>query len=261
MVSLTHESNRDKMPTFATILHYRNYLVGGVFAIIFLWENIIPQRKFSNIFLHNLKNFGYGAINLTISFGGGYYFSKYLDWSHVHNKFSICFASYKWQVIISILCADILMYWWHRFNHTIYFLWKFHALHHQDEAMNSTTAVRFHIIELLFSFIFRAVFYPLLGIDSTILLLFSTLHFMMIVFHHSNVYITDKIDLIIRLFITSPGMHRIHHSNKWQETNSNYTSILSCWDWIFRTYVKKSEKDIQFGIPANLETLRNKKGV
>ena len=175
----------------------------------------------------------------------------YLDWctTKFHGLLYQFNASFLFITILAFIISDILMYWWHRFNHTISFLWRFHSFHHLDMKMNSTTSVRFHLVELLFSFIFRMIWYPLFGISSLMVIIFSTVHFSMIIFHHSNIRISPWADKIVRLVITSPGMHRIHHSNRWEETNSNYTSILSCWDWVFGTYVHSSKGEIVFGVP------------
>jgi sterol desaturase/sphingolipid hydroxylase (fatty acid hydroxylase superfamily) len=232
------------------IEEYRIYIIATFFALIFIWENILPQRRFAKLFKHNLFNFGIGAVNLLLTFFGGLYFAKYLDWFQL-NGIGLLFNIFPaFAFALSLIIADILMYWWHRFNHTIPFLWRFHSFHHLDSEMNATTAIRFHAVELFFSFIFRMVFYPIFGISNSAVLVFSTIHFSMIIFHHSNIYLHEKIDKIVRLFIASPGMHRIHHSNKWQETNSNYTSILSCWDWIFGSYVRKPGEEIVFGVPT-----------
>ena len=240
------------MHIFDLIKQYRAILVGMVFCFIFLWENIFPQKKIIGNFNHNIINLGYGAINIIVSFGGGYFFSKYLDWIQQNHFGILTFIPGTWSMIAGLLMADILMYWWHRMNHGNSFLWQFHSLHHEDGQMNSTTAIRFHVMELILSFLFRIIFYSLFGINSMMLLIFSTIHFIMIVFHHSNIYISKRIDHIIRIFVTSPLMHRIHHSDKWEETNSNYTSILSCWDWVFRSYVPHAKEEINFGVPKDI---------
>ena len=49
------------------------------------------------------------------------------------------------KFIISFLILDIALYWWHRFNHTNQFLWKFHFVHHVDTHMDVGTSLRFHI--------------------------------------------------------------------------------------------------------------------
>ena len=233
------------------IISNQKYILGLVFVLIFTWENLLPQRIFSGLAKHNIKNFIIGAVNLVISFIGGVYFSKYLDWFSIKHPglLNLMNVSATIKMVLAILIADILMYWWHRLNHTIAFLWLFHSFHHLDLQMNSTTAIRFHLIELVLSFLFRMVWYPLLGINSLMVIIFSTIHFSMIIFHHSNIRLPLYADKLIRLFITSPGMHRIHHSNRWEETNSNYTSILSCWDWVFGSYVSDPVSDIKFGVP------------
>ncbi len=235
------------------IKNYQTFILATVFALIFVSEHLVPQRKIRHVLKHDLINFFFGAINVVISFSAGFYFSKYLNWAEA-KKFGLLIKfpiDPVLKLATVLIIADILMYWWHRFNHVIPFLWRFHSFHHKDEQMNSTTGIRFHVIELFISFIFRMFFYPLIGITGFEVIIFSTVHFSMILFHHSNISITDKIDKLVRIFITSPGMHRIHHSNKLEETNSNYTSILSCWDWVFGSYVKKSKEEIIFGIPGS----------
>lgn len=232
------------------IILYQKYILAFVFLLIFIWENILPQRYFSGLAKHNNRNFLIGGVNLLLTFVLGIYFSQYLDWYHTQHNGLIQHlpVSAVFKVIIALLISDIIMYWWHRLNH-VTFLWRFHSFHHQDLQMNSTTGMRFHVVELGLSFVFRMILYPLFGITSLLVILFSTIHFSMIIFHHSNIKISPKLDKVVRLFITSPGMHRIHHSNKWEETNSNYTSILSCWDWVFGSYVHKAKEEIHFGIP------------
>ena len=236
------------------IIVNQKYILAIVFVLIYAWENLSPQKQFTGVVKHNLQNVIIGAINLVITFFGGLYFAKYLDWCELH-KFGLLFfvsASFPVKALLAFIIADIIMYWWHRLNHRISFLWRFHSFHHLDLQMNSTTAIRFHVFELLLSFIFRMLLYPLFGINSVMVIIFSTIHFTMIIFHHSNIRITHSADKFVRLFITSPEMHRIHHSDRWEETNSNYTSILSCWDWIFGSYVHKPKGEIVFGVPDTI---------
>ena len=140
------------------------------------------------------------------------------------------------------------MYWWHRINHEWSFLWYFHKFHHVDTKLNSTTALRFHTGELLLSYVTKIIAFSLLGISLTAVLVHSVLLFPIIVFHHSNLKISERWDLFFRRFIVTPRMHRIHHSVIKSETNSNYSSVLPYWDMLFRSYVKKPSKEIEFGV-------------
>jgi sterol desaturase/sphingolipid hydroxylase (fatty acid hydroxylase superfamily) len=44
-------------------------------------------------------------------------------------------------------------------------------------------------------------------------------------------------------------MHKVHHSDKVAETNSNYTSLLSIWDRIFGSFrLRKDLESIRLGL-------------
>ena len=140
------------------------------------------------------------------------------------------------------------MYWWHRFNHTVGFLWRFHKFHHKDLLMNTTTAIRFHTVELFLSVVMKSIVFVLAGFNFLPVLIYELFFFTAIVIHHSNIRITDQLDMLYRKLFSSPLMHRIHHSNKQKETDTNYGSVFSFWDRIFKTYLKKTETPIVFGV-------------
>ena len=60
-------------------------------------------------------------------------------------------------------------------------------------------------------------------------------------FNHSNIRIPASIDRLLRYFIVTPDMHRVHHSVIKVETNSNYGFNIPWWDYIFRTYRPQSK--------------------
>jgi sterol desaturase/sphingolipid hydroxylase (fatty acid hydroxylase superfamily) len=114
--------------------------------------------------------------------------------------------------------------------------------------MNSTTAVRFHTGELLLSYAVKFVVFPLLGFNVASVILHAIVLFPVIVFHHSNVYISKKADNFFRLLFVTPHLHRIHHSRIINETNSNYGSVFPYWDKLFRSYISKPAMPIEFGV-------------
>ena len=119
--------------------------------------------------------------------------------------------------------------------------------------MNTTTALRFHAIELLFSVVYKSALLLLMGLSFLPVLIYEALFFLAIVIHHSNISITEPMDMLYRKLFSSPLMHRIHHSNKQKETDSNYGSVFSFWDRIFNTYIKKAEAPVIFGIDEKQE--------
>ncbi|MGH9837594.1 MAG: sterol desaturase family protein [Blastocatellia bacterium] len=149
----------------------------------------------------------------------------------------------------AILLFDAWMYLWHRANHELDFLWRFHRVHHSDSEMDATTAVRFHTGEILISSALRLAVIPLLGITIHQLLIYEMLLLPVILFHHSNVRVPERLDRWLRLVIVTPAIHRVHHSRLRIETDSNYSSVFSFWDRIAGTFrLRRDGQPVNFGL-------------
>lgn len=138
-------------------------------------------------------------------------------------------------LIADILVLDMLIYWWHRLNHEIPFLWRFHEVHHLDEFLDVSSAVRFHFGEVLLSAGARAVVIILLGIPFTSVIIFETLVILSALFHHSNLRLGAKLEAALARVIVTPSIHWIHHHAIRADTDSNYATIFSWWDLVFRS--------------------------
>jgi len=150
---------------------------------------------------------------------------------------------------------DIWMYWWHWANHHVRWLWRFHRAHHADTEMDTTTALRFHPGELLLSTFFRLPVVMLIGMSAAQLLLFELLLNLSTLFHHSNLAVPEKWDRVLRTVMVTPNMHRVHHSVDRCETNSNFTSLLSIWDRVFRSFRTRTDAHaITLGLHSFRET-------
>src|SRR5204862_232064 len=51
------------------------------------------------------------------------------------------------RVALGFLLLDYTLYLWHRLNHHVPQLWRFHAVHHIDLDLDTTTGLRFHFGE------------------------------------------------------------------------------------------------------------------
>jgi sterol desaturase/sphingolipid hydroxylase (fatty acid hydroxylase superfamily) len=151
-------------------------------------------------------------------------------------------------VAIAVLLFDLWMYAWHRANHEIPFLWRFHQVHHTDPAMDATTALRFHPGELLMSSLLNPLVVLALGMGLTQLILYKSVMLAVILFHHSNVRVPNRWDTRLRRLIVPPSMHRVHHSKIPRETNSNYGTVFSFWDRLFGSFrLRPDLRQIVFG--------------
>ncbi len=226
------------------------YTLGIVFLLIYVSEHIFPQRKDLIDHKHDAINILVGLVNLVLVFTGGYYFQQFIEFTNARHFgiLQLLQMPFFIELIAGVLFIDCFLYWWHRINHLVPFFWYFHKFHHKDEKMNSTTAVRFHTGELILSYVVKIILFPLLGVSLGSVLLHAFILFPVILFHHSNIKISMEKDLFLRKFFVTPQMHRLHHSVIKFDTDSNYSSILPYWDMIFKTYHKKTDKPVKFGI-------------
>jgi sterol desaturase/sphingolipid hydroxylase (fatty acid hydroxylase superfamily) len=150
-----------------------------------------------------------------------------------------------------VVLLDYTLWWWHWATHRVPFLWRFHLVHHVDRDLDASTAIRFHFGELTLSIPYRILQVLLIGVDARGLWLSQTILFASILFHHSNARLPARIErLLVRLIVT-PRMHGIHHSDSEEETNSNWSSLLSAWDFLHRTSrLDVPQESITIGVPA-----------
>ncbi len=137
---------------------------------------------------------------------------------------------------LAFLLIDLWQYLWHRMNHRVGWLWRFHQVHHADRELDASSALRFHTGEIVLSSVARLFVLPLLGVSLGQLLLYEAVLLPVILFHHGNVRLPRRLDRVLQWVLVTPWMHWVHHSRKQMETDSNYSSVLSVWDRVFRTH-------------------------
>lgn len=143
--------------------------------------------------------------------------------------------------IVAIILLDLAIYAQHVATHKIPLLWRLHKVHHSDRDIDTTTALRFHPLEIVVSMLYKVAVILLLGPAVLAVLIFEILLNGCAMFNHSNLKLPLGFDRVLRLFIVTPDMHRVHHSVRPHETNSNYGFSLSIWDRIFKTYIAQPQ--------------------
>lgn len=132
-----------------------------------------------------------------------------------------------------VVMLDFWIYWWHRANHKAPFLWRFHAVHHLDETLDASTALRFHFGEVALSAAVRAVVIFLLAIPPASVVVFETLLAVVTIFHHSNLKLPQSLERALSFVIVTPSIHWIHHHAERADTDSSYATLFSLWDRLF----------------------------
>lgn len=137
---------------------------------------------------------------------------------------------------LALLALDVAIYAQHVLAHRIPLLWRLHRVHHVDLDFDVTTALRFHPLEILLSMLYKALLIYLIGPPLVAVVLFEVLLSSCALFNHSNWQLPESVDRVLRRWLVTPDMHRVHHSTLSSEHNRNFGFCLSCWDHLFGTY-------------------------
>jgi len=227
----------------------------GLFALIAVWEWLKPRRQQSarrvSRWVNNLGlvvaatllvrlavPMGLAVIALQVQEAGWGLFNQ--------------LALNLWlEVALALVLLDLAIYWQHRIFHQVPVLWRLHRVHHSDQAFDVSTAVRFHPLEILLSIFIKGLLVLMLGIPTTAIIIFEVILNGVALFNHGNIRLPKGWGGVLRSLLVTPDMHRVHHSNIPQETNSNYGFNLSIWDKIFGSYTaqpQKGHQDIKIGL-------------
>lgn len=221
-------------------------------AALWTWETLFPffagrrQRP-----RHAFRNVAIALLNtvvLTLLFGAATVGVASWAAEHQFGLLNWLGVPWPWRLVPAVLLLDLWLYGWHRLNHRVPALWRFHRMHHSDRDMDVTTATRFHLGEHLGAATLRLGLIPLFGVTAAEILIFETLVVANTMFHHANVSL-GPLDRPLRWLIVTPYMHKVHHSRLRRETDSNYSTLFSFWDRLFGSYRMRDDcRGIELGL-------------
>ena len=147
--------------------------------------------------------------------------------------------------IVAALAWDLCYYWFHRFSHEISVLWAAHAVHHQSEDYNLSTALRQTSTGFLFGWIFYVPLF-VIGFPLEILLTVNAVNLIYQFWVHTQV--VRRIGVLDYIFVT-PSNHRVHHAQNERYIDKNYGGMLILWDRMFGTFEDEcDEEPVIFGV-------------
>jgi len=159
-----------------------------------------------------------------------------------------------WGLALDLLILDGLIYWWHRANHRVPFLWRFHSVHHLDRTLDTTSALRFHFGEVLLSALARAAAVIALAVPLASVLVCEAVLLIATIFHHSNLRIAPWLERTLARAVVTPSIHWVHHHRLRADTDSNYSTVLSIWDPLFRSRSRTPRTpDLEIGVEGREE--------
>jgi len=219
------------------------FSIGGLFLFMTLGL-VFPYRKSKE--LHRPERW---FNNLAFTFGNALLVRLFIPLSLVQIIELESLKPYKlldfqamnpWLLFaFGLILLDLAIYWQHRLTHKIPLLWRLHRVHHSDIEFDTTTAGRFHTLEILFSFALKAVIAVIFNLSAASIIAFEILLNFSSLFNHTNIHFPDKIEKVLRWLLITPDLHRIHHSTYHKEMNSNFGFSISLWDRLFKSFQNK----------------------
>lgn len=212
----------------------------GIFALVALWEVAAPRRALSQPrWLRWYGNIGIVAFNTAVVrllVPLAPVALAVLATERGWGLLNLVALPFWFEVALSVIVLDLVIYLQHVMFHAVPALWRLHRMHHADLDFDVTTGSRFHPVEIFLSVLLKMAAVAVIGPPAVAVLIFEVLLNGTSMFNHGNVRLPAALDRVLRWFVVTPDMHRVHHSDIPAETNSNFGFNLPWWDRLFGTY-------------------------
>ena len=224
------------------------------FLLALLAELIIDRVRGSGLYRANDAINSLSAGTLSTTFGYFTKFVQFLAWGFVLQHFALIDMPLSWfdasprgiaLWIVAALAWDFCYYWFHRFSHEISVLWAAHAVHHQSEDYNLSTALRQTSTGFLFGWIFYTPLF-LIGFPLEVLVTVNAVNLIYQFWVHTQV--VRRMGVLDYILVT-PSNHRVHHAQNERYIDKNYGGMLILWDRMFGTFEDEAEEEpVVFGV-------------
>lgn len=236
----------------------------GGFALLAMWEIIAPRRRLGSSkprrWFANLSIVLLDTVMVRVVFVAGAVGTAMIAAEQRWGLLNQLTWPTWLEVVLAVLALDFALYLQHVVFHAVPVLWRLHMMHHADLDVDVTTGVRFHPVEVMLSMLIKIAMIVVIGAPATAVLVFEILLNATSMFNHSNLRIPASLDRFLRSVVVTPDMHRIHHSIRCDETNSNFGFNLSWWDRLFGTH-RTEPHDGQTTMALGLEQFRDPNGL
>ena len=229
--------------TEIVLSHEKSIRIGfflGIFFIMAVWEVIAPRRALTVSktvrWANNLGLVFFNTFLLRLLFPAAAVGMAAFVNSQGWGLFNY-YGTASWLAVpLAFMFLDFVIYLQHVMVHAVPALWRLHRMHHADLDFDVTTGARFHPLEILLSMIIKFAAIIVIGAPVLAVIFFEVVLNATSMFNHGNVSLPRPVDRIVRWFVVTPDMHRVHHSWEDDETNSNFGFNLPWWDRLFGTY-------------------------
>ena len=229
------------------------------FLLALIIELFVDWRRKTGYYRSNdaINSISAGMLGTTLG-----YFTKILPllgWGFAIQKLSMFQMPLAWfdlsvrgigMWVLAALALDFLYYWFHRLSHEISILWASHAVHHQSEDYNLSTALR----QTSTGFLFGWIFYLPMFIAGFPLEVIVTVKAVNLIYqfwvHTQHIRQLGPLEAVLM----TPSHHRVHHAQNARYIDKNYGGMLITWDRLFGTYEpERKDEPVIYGVRKPLQ--------
>jgi sterol desaturase/sphingolipid hydroxylase (fatty acid hydroxylase superfamily) len=223
------------------------------FAFLFLvfrpLEIVFPAKSGQRFFRPGWRT------DLCFFLGHYWFWGGIMLWLHSHlriwlgwivpDHFRAVVAEQPWwlQAVEMILLSDFFMYWGHRLQHRVGFLWRFHAVHHSSEHLDWLAAHREHPLDTIYTMTLINLPAMILGFRLETIGSFLLFRGVWAAYVHANVRLPIG---PLRMLLGAPELHHWHHAK--DRDAGNYANISPLMDLLFGTYRCPNHEPKHFGL-------------
>jgi sterol desaturase/sphingolipid hydroxylase (fatty acid hydroxylase superfamily) len=171
-------------------------------------------------------------------------------WADAH-RFGLMYrlgVPWPLAMMIGVFLIDLWNYAQHVTMHSVPALWRIHRVHHADTALDASSGIRAHPIEIALLTFVLGCGMALLGVPMASLIIYNAISLPWFLLNHSNIRFPVWFERWGSLVMSTPDFHRVHHSSHQSETDSHYGCVFSIWDRLFGTAGSADVPRLQFGL-------------
>lgn len=223
-------------------------------AILALLEYFLPKRPGpmarkrrwrTNLFLTTINIVVLASLPVT--------FFAIAVWAQLHHLGLLNWVALPLAaaVILNLLGRAFISFFTHFLVHKVPVFWRVHRVHHFDTELDVSTTLRFHPLEFFVNLVVGLPLVIMLGLSPWMLLFYELFDASITVFAHANIRLPKWLNRWLCYVVVTPDLHRVHHSSRRPETDSNFGAVFPIWDLVFgtfRTRTQQAQEDMELGL-------------
>lgn len=160
--------------------------------------------------------------------------------------------------LLTLLGRGFISWFTHRLMHAVPLLWRVHRIHHTDTELDVSSTVRFHPLEFPLGLVIGLPLVLGMGFEPWVLVAYELLDVVVNLLSHSNVSLPAWLERWLRVVVVTPDLHRVHHSTRPEETDSNFSAVFPVWDLVFGTFRTETAEPLA-AMPLGLAEVRDER--